>query len=224
MEPFSAILMKVGAGKAIDIALGLIQDSRGRAERENQREIDRLVAYLEIAQAAIAGLAVEREQILVQARHADPADQSSRDATLRRIDSYLHSNLLRPNLGLAIVGVRACSSDLEKQANTTWQVPWKKSDRKVAVGELKLILDSLVNFLNSLGDLLDYEAPSGLGKKELIELDHTLRHQSLARDANEVRAKIEKIVADGRNEGSRAWVDVLEGMVNLEGSLNRVFK
>ena len=60
----------------------------------------RLEAYVDAAQTAVLGLAQEREQILVEARGSN-LTQENRQELRRRIDRYLLTTVLRPQLETA---------------------------------------------------------------------------------------------------------------------------
>jgi hypothetical protein len=193
----------------------MARDARERAEKAGEEDLRRLESYVEAAQAAVLGLAQEREQILAEGRASD-LSQESRQNLRARIDLYLHTNRLRPELERAITGLNGCADTLEKQAGKVLQWPWQKGGREDAVRKFRSDLASLLSFLNSLGERLKYEGPSGIGVQELQELDSLLRSENSNTD------RVENLIAEARERGNREWADqvtrLTENVERLRGA------
>src|SRR3954452_228275 len=92
--------------------------------------VTRVVTYLQSAQAAVRGLAQERQEILAQVRECNPADAKQVSAAASRLSDYLHKDRISPYLQASIDGLRGCRQALENQ---TGGIRWRKRDKKAAV-------------------------------------------------------------------------------------------
>jgi hypothetical protein len=217
MEPISVALTKIAAGKAAETAYQLARVALKQADEAQKDDLRRLEGYVEAAQAAVLGLAQEREQILVEARGND-LSHGSRQELRRRIDRYLHTNLLRPQLETAKTGLLECATTFENRAGRFLQWPWKRVDRQEAVRAFRSDLASLVGFLDDLGDRLKYEGPSGIGVEELEQLYELLGSESSSGD------QVESLITDARARGNRRWADQVARLTEQVERLRRAFR
>jgi hypothetical protein len=116
--------------------------------------------YLEVATRAIQGLEGEYNEILRAAAYCQPGDPQQRERLLRRVDDYLHGEVLRPKLKEAIERLRQGRQALQQHADRLLIWLFRPGVRRGRVDALALfdrLLDRLEGYYGSLGG---YAGPS----------------------------------------------------------------
>jgi hypothetical protein len=204
MEPLSAVVGK----KAIDIACDGAIAAIERAKTGDKEDVHAMLEYMEAARIAIWGLGQEREQILSDAARCDLRDPQCVQDLEGRIDKYLRTNRLRPELERAIAGLSECRQLMRQRSQKIMNWPlWGRADRSAALDEVSNLLDELIMFLNSLGNRLEQLNPSGVGAVELLKVEAALRQCEL--DLEGARLHLNEAWTEARNHGSnREWLDI----------------
>lgn len=128
--------------------------------------VERILLYLEAAQAAVKTLGLERQHILTDVRRCDVSKSSEVNALWNRLDRYLHEDNIRPQLESSLSGLRACRDTIEKKAEGAW---WRKGDKEAAAKEFTTTLDELNSVLQGLKSDF-YPEGSGMGVQDLVPL------------------------------------------------------
>ena len=171
----------VAGTKAIDLAVEGAKALIARAKAGDKEDVHTMLDYMEAARIAVWGLGQEREEILSDAALCDVKDKERVDLLANRIDKYLRTNHLRPELERAIDGLGKCRDLVHGRRSERimkWPL-WGPGDRDKALDEVSTLLDQLVSFLNSLGDRLKHLSPSGIGAAELLEVERRCCNVSL---------------------------------------------
>lgn len=203
-----AHLAALGGKKAIEVAWEGAKAAVERAKTGDKEDVRTMLEYMEGARIAIWGLGQEREEILSDANLCDLNDEKHVDDLADRIDKYLRTNRLRPELELAIKGLRDCHHLIQQRTEKIMHWPlWGRGDRRAALDEVSSLLGELIDFLASLGNRLEYLNPSGIGAVELQEVETALKHRAL--DLEEARLRLARALNDARSHSSnREWLDI----------------
>lgn len=157
---------------ALDKAVEMARDYARKAEGYITEDLEFCISYLAVTRVAIQGLEEEYDQILAVAKSCDLQDATAAMDLQRRINTYLHVDRLRPELGRALAGLRATHSAMKEHADHFLQWPWAKPDRRAAVAEFATLLRDLEGYLRELDAMgLQYRAAgTGVGIKWLQEM------------------------------------------------------
>lgn len=128
--------------------------------------VNRVLLYLEAAQAAVNALGYERQRILSDTRKCDVSDYDQVNSLWIRLDRYIHEGNIRPQLVNATRGLLACRDVIETKATGSW---WRKGNKENAVKEFTSTLDELGFVLNGLTSNF-YPGGSGMGVQTLFPL------------------------------------------------------
>lgn len=167
LEPLSAFAGK----KAIDIAVGRIDQLFKEAGEKDRWRVERCEKFLEACSEAIRGLEKEYDEIIVQASICD--ENSDEVKELRsRIKEYLHIDKLRDRLKDAIDGLLFYQDAFEKKAKSILNWPWKREDKKQSANQFSETLKQLNSYLKKLSDQdLPYRpAGTGIGVEALFSI------------------------------------------------------
>lgn len=155
------------------------------ADRITERNIHACRSYLRAAQSAIEGLEREADEILIEAKSVTEMlwTDDTRAALRRRIDTYLHVDVVRLQLARAVAGIDACHGRAVRDA-TSWLRG--SADKKRASDNLLESFGALKSYLESLHSTLGYSVennvgPSGVLVPILLELRKLLepaRHET----------------------------------------------
>lgn len=193
--------------RAIDMACEGAKKAVERAKAGDKEDV-RTMEYMEAARLAIWGLGQEREEILSEALHCDLKEEKHADNLADRIDKYLRTNRLRPELERAIEGLRECHLLIQQRSEKILHWPlWGRGDRAAVLDEVASLLAELINFLDGLGNRMQYLNPSGIGAVELLHVESALHGRTL--DREQARLQLGKAVEDARTHSSnREWLDI----------------
>jgi hypothetical protein len=220
-----AHLAVLAGKKAIDLALEGAKAAIERAKAGDKEDVHTMLEYMEGARIAVWGLGQEREQILSDAALCDVKDKERVDLLADRIDKYLRTNRLRPELERAIDGLGECRDLVRGRRSEKimkWPL-WGPGDRDKALDEVSALLDQLVSFLNSLGDRLKHLNPSGIGAVELQKVEEALQRRQL--DVEGARLHLTEAVNDARSHSSnREWLDTTLKMEGIAIRLRSAFR
>ena len=203
-----AHLAAVAGKRAIEVAWEGTKAAIERAKAGDKEDVRTMLEYMEAARIAIWGLGQEREEILSDATLCELKDKQRAGDLADRIDKYLRTNRLRPELERAIAGLGDCR-DLVRQSSEKimhWPL-WGRGDRRAALDEISSLLDELIGFLDSLGNRLQYLDPSGIGAAELQRVEPAIQLREL--DVEQARLQLAEAVSAARSHSSnREWLAI----------------
>lgn len=127
----------------------------------------RVLLYLEVAQAAVSALGLERQRILSEVRRCDVGEPQQLKSLWVRLDRYLNQDNIRPLLIKAVAGMNACRVPIEKEAKSAW---WRRQDKRSAVADFSEMLSKLEYELQMLSSNFLPGSPSGMGVRTLIPI------------------------------------------------------
>lgn len=217
----------IGTAKSLvpmaQIIAGLVQQARA-----TPNVVRRVLLYLEIAQASVRALGIERQRILSDVRACDVRNPEQVDALWRRLDRYLHEDVIRPHLSEVIDGLEACRNGIEQEADVAW---FRTRDKVAAVESFLEVLDTLTSYLDALQANF-YPGGSGVGIQTLLpiyELIADVRRQQQQQqfpDA-EVESTSEKLGVLARqalrDESQIEWIATIGRVEALVAELQLAF-
>jgi hypothetical protein len=188
---------------ALERALSMADGYLKKGSASKTANVEACLNYLRAAQVAISGLEEEVDEILIQAKMVARFKWDDRTTPFERIERYLNRDRLRPILDQSLQGLEACRRYLERDSTGFFQ----RAEKLELVAEVSSLLDSLFNYLRSLGSAMSYSrenyaGPSGINMPELIELQNLLSAPDRAADAI---ALVDKVQAQ-RQRGGLALV------------------
>lgn len=150
-----------------------------RARALGSANMSACVEFLKAAQSAIEGLERAADQILIEAEivalyYWDDKDKKA--ALHESISTYLNNYKLAPLLGKAIAGITECLEYARRDTRGFFNHTTKLE----LANEVQVLLDTLVGYLSSLGNAMNYSVenyfgPSGINMPELLQIRQLLR-------------------------------------------------
>jgi len=130
---------------------------------------ERCIAYLEAAEAAIDGLETEYDELLIEAKFCDLTTRTDREELDKRIERYLHLDILRPQLQKATAGLKTSLNEIR-------QAYAPEVGKRLAV-----VLKTLTGYLDHLDQtgLSCRLAGTGVAVQPLREIQNALRDEKL---------------------------------------------
>jgi hypothetical protein len=160
MEPIS---IATGASAVLK-AIESINKIRADADKLAPDDARYYGTWINVASEAIKGLEQEYIEILVEAARCEPSEPQQKERLLARINTYIHRELLRPQLLAAIVHLREGRQALQQHADQWHTWPSVKSNRANALTQYDQLLNTMQGYLGSLGD---YGGASAVGLNDL---------------------------------------------------------
>jgi hypothetical protein len=150
-------------------AAALAAEHIKRAGSPAASSAERCIAYLEAAEAAIDGLETEYDELLIEAKFCDLTDPTDREELDKRIERYLHLDILRPQLQKATTGLKTSLNEIRQAYEP------KVGQRMAAV------LETLTGYLDDLDQsgLSCRPARTGVAVQPLTEIQGDLRKEKL---------------------------------------------
>lgn len=166
-DPLSVFFSK----KAIDIAVGKIDQLLLEASKKDEWRVELCEKFLEACNEAIQGLEKEYDEILVQTGNIDGTPEGLKDLKIR-IEEYLKIDKLRNKLIEAIAGLDFYQVAFEQKATSIFNWPWKKKDKKKAAQQFSETLKELNTYLKNLSEqeLPFRAAGTGVGIEALFAI------------------------------------------------------
>jgi hypothetical protein len=197
VEPAGMLVAKAVAGPIIQTAHRKTQAAIAKAEDARRTDLERTLANIAAADAAIQGLGGEWEDLLALAKRCPLRDTDAVQQLVNRLEGYLTTNWLRDELRLALDGLNEEREVIEGRSRTIRQFPWKRKNRQRALERYIDISTELSEFLESLGSL-QYMNPSGVGWKHLKDIQEVLCNRML--DLEQAKLQVEQLVQKARDD------------------------
>lgn len=197
--------------------------NRATSARENKEDVRAMLGYLEAGRLAIWGLGQEREEILSDAAVCDLEDKDCVHKLRDRLDKYLHTNKLRPELARVITGLSECREIVEQRTHKILnRLSPRVGDQKAELDKLYSLLVELSMFLQRLGDDQNFLTPSGIGVMELLHLEVALAEQNLDR----AKLRVAAVISEARSDifTNRQWLDITKKMEQVRVRLASAFE
>jgi hypothetical protein len=222
-EPVSILVAKAAVGPIITTAHKTAKEAVEKANDARLTDLERTLANLKAADAAIWGLGREWEDLLRTAASCPLADTKKVQQLVDRIEGYLTTNLLRSELRLALEGLKEEHEVIEGRAKTIKQFPWKRKDRAKALQRYTETSRKLVKFLVSLGPFLLPMSPSGIGWGYLKGIQGVLANRML--NLEEAKRQVDELVQAARNDPRvHNWHELRTEIRTTHRKLLRAFK
>ncbi len=217
------LVAKAAVGPIITTAHKTAKEAADKAKDVRLTDLERTLANLKAAEAAIGGLGREWEDLLRTAASCPLRDTNAVQQLVDRIEGYLTTNKLRSELRLALDGLKEEREVIEGHAKTIKQFPWKRKDRARALQRYTETSGRLVEFLESLGPSLLPMNPSGIGWTHLKEIQEVLANRMLNLD--EARRQVNEQVQRARNDPkTHRWYELRSEIKITYSRLLRAFR
>jgi hypothetical protein len=222
-EPVSFLVAKAAVGPFITTAHKTVQAAMEKAKDAQRTDLERTLANLTVAEAAVGGLGREWEDLLRTAASCPLRDTKAVQQLVDRIEGYLTTNLLRSEFRLALEGLKEEREVIEGRSKTIKQFPWKRKNRVRALQRYIETSDKLVRFLESLGPLLLPMDPSGIGWGHLRGIQHVVADRML--DLEEARRQVDERVQAARDDpATHDWYELRSEIRITHSRLLRAFR
>jgi hypothetical protein len=222
-EPASILVAKAAVGPIITTAHKTAKEAVEKAKDARLTDLERTLANLTAAEAAIGGLGREWEDLLRTAASCPLRDTKAVQQLVDRIEGYLTTNQLRSELRLALDGLKEEREVIEGRAKTIRQFPWKRKDRARALQRYTETSGKLVEFLESLGPRLLPMSPSGIGWGHLKGIQEVLANRMLNLD--EAKRQVDEQVQAARDDpATHHWYELRSEIKITHSRLLRAFR
>lgn len=155
--------MAIGVDFVVNETVKSIRDHLNKAEKSKANTVERCTNYLEAVRAAINGLVVIYDEILVNTENCN-LDDPQQVAELRKdIKQYVHIDRIRPELRQAVRGISNCHDQIDKIASERIQLPKIRKQREEVVKKIRHLLRNLAKQISKLESHGLQHIPAGTG-------------------------------------------------------------
>lgn len=230
MSPTGESLMAEFSKAAIEKAIGLVTHFLHKAEAVGEANAEACIYYIKAAQSAIAGLEQEYDEILVQCRMVATYRWDGRGDLAERINRYLNTDRLRPELDKAVHGIEKCVSFMSAHPNKFFvMLHLHHAPNAAAMKSLDQLLGQLSDYLKSLSvtmgfERVEYAGPSGLNALVLLEMEELLKPGKVPYTEDQIKAKLFAMAKDYQSGQKRLGLPVVADATGVIQEIATAFR